>query len=144
MQKITTEYLETLIERAEYHRVPNTTTTLCSLILKTGFVVNGQSACIDAAMFDEESGKKYAHEDAFRKLWELEAYRVKSEDVPFVWHLSPDDLDYMHGTLEKEGFDYAFFGYSDFKDIENDHFHILRERYLNARKKLADYLGWDS
>ena len=40
MQKITTEHLETLIERAEYHRVPNTTTTLCSLKHWLGGMVN--------------------------------------------------------------------------------------------------------
>lgn len=52
--------------------------------------------------------------------------------------------DYVIETLENEGFDYAFTGYTDFKDtVEDGKFHDLREEYLEARKRLAVYIGWE-
>lgn len=62
---------------AEYHRIGETTTIVCSLTLPSGFVVIGQASCINPDVFDEQAGIELAHQDAMRKLWELEAYRVK-------------------------------------------------------------------
>lgn len=62
---------------AEYRRVGETATTVCSLTLPSGFVVVGQSSCINPDAFDVETGIKLAYQDAMNKLWELEAYRVK-------------------------------------------------------------------
>lgn len=62
---------------AEYHRVGQTTTIVCSLTLQSGFVVIGQASCLNPDVFDEQSGCELAYQDAMRKLWELEAYRIK-------------------------------------------------------------------
>lgn len=39
-------------------------------------------------------------------------------------------------TIDKEGFDYAFDGYSDFSEIKNTRFHVLRKKYLSDYNKL--------
>ena len=79
MTKLTEEYLESLIVKDEYHQVPNTTVTICTLILSNGFAVNGESACIELDNFSAVMGKRLAYEDALNKLWQLEGYRMKCE-----------------------------------------------------------------
>ena len=75
--KLTPVILKNLIEREDYIRHESSTTTVCFLTLKNGFVVTGQSACIDPANFNEEIGRTVAYDDAFDKLWELEGYHQK-------------------------------------------------------------------
>ncbi len=53
------------------------------------------------------------------------------------------DLDYVRETVENEGFDYAFNGYSDFGEVKDEEFHFLRLEYLKARENLAAYLNID-
>lgn len=50
--------------------------TICVLVLKNGIKVIGESACVSAANFDAEKGRKYAREDAVRKLWPLLGFRL--------------------------------------------------------------------
>lgn len=51
---------------------------------------------------------------------------------------------YVLSTVDNEGFDYAFVHYSDFEDIEDKEFHELRKNFLEAREKLANYIGFDN
>lgn len=51
------------------------------------------------------------------------------------------DLDYVRGTIENEGFHYAFTGYSEFKEVDDPKFHELREAYLKAGRDLAAHLN---
>lgn len=51
--------------------------TICVLVLRNGFLVTGESACVDARNFDEAQGRKYAREDAVRKCWPILGYRLK-------------------------------------------------------------------
>ncbi len=51
------------------------------------------------------------------------------------------EFRYVQDTIENEGFDYSFTGYSAFDDIIDDEFHKLRLAYLLAREKLANYIG---
>ena len=53
------------------------TTTLCFLVLKSGFTVVGKSACADPSEFDQVKGEKFAREDAIRQIWALEGYLLK-------------------------------------------------------------------
>ena len=76
--KLTPAILKNLIEREDYSRHESSTTTVCFLTLKSGFVVTGQSACIDPANFNEEIGQRCAYDNAFDKLWELEGYHQKA------------------------------------------------------------------
>lgn len=51
------------------------------------------------------------------------------------------EFKYVLQTIENEGFDYAFFGYSDFEEVKDSEFHKLRSAYLAARKALKEYVG---
>lgn len=75
---VTEQGLMRLIIKEAYVQVGQKT-TICCLTLKNGFEVIGESACVDPANFNEELGRKYSHERAFNKLWELEGYRLQSE-----------------------------------------------------------------
>lgn len=51
--------------------------TLCVIILENGFKVEGVSACVDPANYNEEIGRKCAYENAFEKIWQLEGYMLR-------------------------------------------------------------------
>lgn len=55
--------------------------------------------------------------------------------------MTPKQLDYVRGKIEDEGFQYTFHGLSDFSGIKDEEFHKLRLEYLEASRKLADYLN---
>jgi len=52
-------------------------------------------------------------------------------------------MAYVIDCIDHEGFDYAFTGYSDYPEVEDEKFHELRLKYLEARQALADYIGVD-
>lgn len=51
--------------------------TFCVLVLQNGFTVTGESACASPENFDAEIGRKIARENAKRKIWPLEGYRLR-------------------------------------------------------------------
>lgn len=53
--------------------------------------------------------------------------------------LNFDDAVKLQGTVESEGFDYAFRSYSDFQHIKDKKFHNLRKAYVKAAQALVDY-----
>lgn len=73
MQKLTLDYIKSLIVNAEYQRFGDTL-TICVLTLQNGFTVTGESACIHADNFDEAIGKQLAYDDAVDKIWDLIGY----------------------------------------------------------------------
>lgn len=75
--KVKYEDLEAKVLKADYHRIGETTSIVCSLTLQSGFVVVAQAACLDPNVFDEQVGCELAYEEAMNKLFKLEAYRVK-------------------------------------------------------------------
>lgn len=79
MNKITIEHIESKIAKEDYFVIPNTTITICILTLENGFTVTGESACVNPSNFDEEIGRKYARENAFEHIWELEGYLLKQK-----------------------------------------------------------------
>jgi len=52
-------------------------TTHCIIILENGFKIEGVSACVDPAIYDEQKGRQYAYENAFDKIWEMEGYLLR-------------------------------------------------------------------
>lgn len=80
-EKVTPDFLQSLIKDEFYTRVPETTVTICALTLHSGFTVVGKSACVNPVDFNDELGRKYAFEDAFNQLWELEGYARLSKEV---------------------------------------------------------------
>ena len=64
--------------------------TICILILKNGFTVTGESACVSPENFDANIGRKIALDDAMDKIWLLEGYLLKQriyDDNKPVEHL---------------------------------------------------------
>lgn len=57
--------------------------------------------------------------------------------------MSEPNSCYMNTKIDKEGFHYAFVGYSDFEEVEDQHFHNLRKKYLESVKDLGEYMGID-
>ena len=51
--------------------------TICIIILENGFKVEGVSACVDPANYDEKIGRECAYENAFEKIWQLEGYMLR-------------------------------------------------------------------
>ena len=51
--------------------------TFCVLVLRNGFTVTGESACVSPENFDAEIGKKIARDNAVQKIWMLEGYALK-------------------------------------------------------------------
>lgn len=52
-------------------------------------------------------------------------------------------LQYVREVVEYEGIWYSFVGYSDFEEVKDEEFHRLRKEYIEAGKKLAEYLRLD-
>ena len=72
---ITKEYIESLIENKKF--VLDWTFTICIVSLKNWFKVIWTSALVKQEDFDKELGEQIAYEEAFEKLYELEAYKQK-------------------------------------------------------------------
>ncbi|MBK6906455.1 MAG: hypothetical protein IPH08_04875 [Rhodocyclaceae bacterium] len=53
------------------------TLTFCVLVLRNGFTVTGESACVSPENFDAELGRKIARENAISKVWPLMGYALK-------------------------------------------------------------------
>ena len=51
--------------------------TFCVLVLKNGFTVTGESACVCPENFDSEIGRKIARANAVQKIWPLMGYALK-------------------------------------------------------------------
>lgn len=62
------------VEKTVYTVLPDTTTTICQLVMRNGYSVLGTSACVDKTNYNRALGEKYSYEDAINKLWPLEGY----------------------------------------------------------------------
>lgn len=72
---IATDFLESLIEDKKF--ILDWTFTICIITLKNWFKVVWTSALLREEDFDKEIWEQIAYEEAFNKLWELEAYKQK-------------------------------------------------------------------
>ncbi len=69
--RITRDYIESCISKVDYLVLPDSTVTICNIVLYNGFSVRGESACVSKENFDEKIGRSIAYENAFEKLWQL-------------------------------------------------------------------------
>ena len=53
--------------------------TFCVLMLRNGFMVTGESACVSPENFDAEIGRKVARQNAIEKLWPLLGYELRTK-----------------------------------------------------------------
>ena len=67
------------IEREVYWQPRSTLMTVCALVMKNGFVVTGEAACASPDVFDAKLGRKYARENALKKLIALECYALREK-----------------------------------------------------------------
>jgi hypothetical protein len=51
--------------------------TFCVLVMKNGFVVTGESACVSMENFDALVGRRIARENAVDKVWPLLGYALR-------------------------------------------------------------------
>jgi hypothetical protein len=75
--RLTPDLIDGVILQERYWQPEGTTLTVCALELKNGTQVTGESACVSAANFDVEIGKKIAYQNAREKIWALEGYLLK-------------------------------------------------------------------
>lgn len=74
--RLTPELIDAQIVDEWYANPEGTTATICMLTLRNGFQTIAHSACVSAANFDYDIGKRLAREKARDKIWELEGYRL--------------------------------------------------------------------
>lgn len=53
--------------------------TFCVLVLKNGFTVTGESACVSPGSFNSEQGRNIARQNAVQKIWPLMGYALKQQ-----------------------------------------------------------------
>lgn len=53
--------------------------TFCVLVLRNGFTVTGESACVSQENFDAELGRKIARENARQKIWPLLGFHLRAQ-----------------------------------------------------------------
>lgn len=51
--------------------------TFCVLVLKNGYTVTGESACVSPENYRQDVGRKIARENAVNKIWPLMGYELK-------------------------------------------------------------------
>lgn len=71
------EDIDAVIVGEKFHVLEPSLHTMCVLSLRNGFTVTGESACVHPANFNKEIGERLAREDARKKIWPLEAYRLQ-------------------------------------------------------------------
>lgn len=78
-KRLTPESIDQTIKSTAYYVFPNTTTTVCCLILTNNFTVIGESACASIENFDKELGEQIAFTNAREKIWQLEGYLLRQQ-----------------------------------------------------------------
>lgn len=77
--RLTPADIDAAIKYCEYWVVPNTTTTVCAMILQNNFVVTAMSAAASMANFDKSIGEQIAYQNAREQIWTLEGYLLKQK-----------------------------------------------------------------
>lgn len=58
---------------------PLLTLSFCVLVLKNGFTVTGESACVSPDNYNVKTGQDIARANAENKIWPLLAYQLKTK-----------------------------------------------------------------
>jgi hypothetical protein len=73
--KVTEQSIEDKIDEVRY--LKDGITTICIIEMRNGFKVMGTSTPASVANYDEDVGKRYAYDNAFKQLWVLEGYLLR-------------------------------------------------------------------
>ncbi len=68
--RVTKEYIESRIKETAFLKIGETV-TIANIVLDNGYSVRGESACVNAANYNQEIGERIAYDNAFGKLWPL-------------------------------------------------------------------------
>lgn len=68
-----------LIKEKHFWKVPGTSTMICAIVLKNGYVVFDNAACIDARNFKPDMAEKISFSKARDQVFRLAAYAYCDE-----------------------------------------------------------------
>lgn len=95
--RVTEESIKAKIADVAYYMPGEKHLTVCVITMKNGFSFTGTAAPADARNFDAEVGKRYAYEDAFKKIWSHEGYllreRLSQEQPAYVRRFNYRGID---------------------------------------------------
>ena len=77
--RVTEESIKAKIADVAYYMPGERHLTVCVITMKNGFSFTGTAAPADARNYDPEVGKRYAYEDAFKKIWSHEGYLLRDK-----------------------------------------------------------------
>lgn len=81
--RVTEEIIKAKIAEVSYFVVrneadPNSSiTTVCFIIMRNGFRFVGHATPASPENFDEEVGRRYAYDNAFKQIWSHEGYLLR-------------------------------------------------------------------
>src|SRR4051812_7890277 len=78
-ERETPEYMKSRIANTTFTRIGETVTH-CRIVLDNGFSVSGESACVNAANYNQQIGEKIAYDNAFRLLWPLFGFLLSEKN----------------------------------------------------------------
>ncbi len=76
--RVTEESIKAKIASVEYI-INGDLLTICIIKVGNGFMVHGVSAPASPSNFDADVGKRYAYDNAFKQLWQLEGYLLREQ-----------------------------------------------------------------
>lgn len=76
--RVTEESIKDRIVNVQYILTP-ALLTIAIITMINGFMVHGVSAAASPENFDEDVGRRYAFDNAFKQLWQLEGYLLREK-----------------------------------------------------------------
>jgi len=76
---VTLSDIKDKVKKTTYTVLPDGKTTICQLHMENGYTINGHSACVDPANYNQALGEQYSFEDAIKQAWPLEGYLLSEE-----------------------------------------------------------------
>lgn len=76
LPKVTEESIKAKIAEVRYLKLDHL--TICVLRMQNGFFVVGKAAPASPGNYDAAVGERYAYDDAFKQLWPMEGYVLRT------------------------------------------------------------------
>lgn len=77
--RVTKEQIDKRIAATTFTRIAETV-TICQIVLDNGYSVRGESACVNPANYNQEIGERFAHDNAYNKLWPLFGFLLAEDN----------------------------------------------------------------
>ncbi len=75
--RVTEESIKAKIANVDF--IYHNQLTIAIITMRNGFMVNGVSAPASPTNYDKEVGNRYAYDNAFKQLWQLEGYLLREQ-----------------------------------------------------------------